>query len=90
VRAQHAREVPRLFPPLDPEPVDEVRCVWLEADWQVVGEDGFTARRNGRVIAAGASNAMKFGPLLGERLAETALAEPGWVHPDLRLAETLA
>jgi glycine/D-amino acid oxidase-like deaminating enzyme len=90
VRAQHAEVVPRLFPALDPEPVDEIHCVYIDAPWLVAGEDGFTAARSGRVIAAGASNAMKFGPLLGERLAETALGEPGWVHPDLRLAATPA
>jgi sarcosine oxidase len=90
VRAQHAAAVPHLFPALDPEPVDEVRCVWLQAPWLVAGEDGFTAIRRGRVIAAGASNAMKFGPLIGERLAETALAADDWVHPDLRLAEATA
>jgi glycine/D-amino acid oxidase-like deaminating enzyme len=84
VRLQHADAVPRLFPALDPEPVDEVRCVWLEADWQIAGEDGFAAVRRGRVTALGASNAMKFGPLLGDRLAETAVAGDGWVHPDLR------
>jgi sarcosine oxidase len=85
VRRQHAELVPRVFPSLDPEPVDEVRCVWLDAPWQVAGEDGFTAVRRGRVIALGASNAMKFAPLLGERLAATALAGDDWVHPDLRL-----
>jgi sarcosine oxidase len=83
VRRQHAELVPRLFGGLDPEPVDEIRCVWWRADWLPNGEDGFTAARNGRVIALGASNAMKFGPLLGERLAATALGDAGWVHPDL-------
>jgi hypothetical protein len=34
------------------------------------------------VIALGASNAMKFGPLLGDRLALSAL-QPAGVHPDL-------
>jgi glycine/D-amino acid oxidase-like deaminating enzyme len=86
VRHQHAELVPRLFAPLDPEPVDEIRCVWLRADWLGSGEDGFTAERRGRVIALGASNAMKFGPLLGDRLAATALAGDEWVHPDLRPA----
>jgi hypothetical protein len=70
--------------------VEEIRCVYIDAPWLVAGEDGFTAARAGRVIAVGASNAMKFGPLLGERLAETVLGEPGWVHPDLRLAATPA
>ena len=32
--------------------------------------------------ALGASNAMKFGPLIGDRLARTALMDDG-VHPDL-------
>jgi hypothetical protein len=84
VRRQHAALVPRVFPYLAPEPIDEIRCVWLQADWLTAGEDGFTARRRGRVIALGASNAMKFGPLLGDRLAATALAGDEWVHPDLR------
>ena len=57
--------------------------MWLRADWLGSGEDGFTAQRRGRVIALGASNAMKFGPLLGDRLAATALADDEWVHPDL-------
>lgn len=83
VRAQHAEYLARTFPALDPEPVDEVRCVWLEAPWLVAGEDGFTAVRRGRVIALGASNAMKFGPLIGDRLARTVLDGED-VHPDLR------
>jgi hypothetical protein len=83
VRRQHAELVPRLFGGLDPEPVDEIRCVWWRADWLPNGEDGFTAARRGRVIALGASNAMKFGPLLGERLALTALERDEWIHPDL-------
>jgi sarcosine oxidase len=78
-RAQHARWVPRVFPGL--EPVGEIRCVSWHADWLIDG-DGFVARRAGRVIALGASNAMKFGPLLGDRLARTALADEG-VDPDL-------
>jgi sarcosine oxidase len=83
VRRQHAELVPRLFGTLDPQPVDEIRCVWLRADWLGSGEDGFTATRRGRVIALGASNAMKFGPLIGDRLAATALAGDEWVHRDL-------
>jgi sarcosine oxidase len=78
-REQHATWVPGVFPGL--RPVGEVRCVSLHADWLTDG-DGFCARRAGRVIALGASNAMKFGPLLGDRLALTAL-EPEGVHPDL-------
>jgi hypothetical protein len=34
------------------------------------------------VIALGAGNAMKFGPLLGDRLARTALMDDG-IHADL-------
>jgi len=63
-------------------PVAELECVSLYAPW-LDGGDGFTALRAGRVIALGASNAMKFGPLLGDRLARSAL-EPAGVHEDLR------
>jgi sarcosine oxidase len=78
-REQHAAWVPQVFPGV--RPVREIRCVSLYADWLTDG-DGFRAVRAGRVIALGASNAMKFGPLLGDRLALTAL-QPGGVHPDL-------
>lgn len=83
VRRQHAGWVPGAFPGLDPEPVDEVRCVALAAGWLDETGDGFTAERSGPVIAFGASNAMKFGPLVGVRLAETILDPDGGVHPDL-------
>jgi sarcosine oxidase len=62
--------------------VDEIECVSLSAPWLENG-DGFIALRAGKVIALGASNAMKFGPLLGDRLARSAL-EPDAVHDDLR------
>jgi sarcosine oxidase len=78
-RAQHAAWVPGVFPGL--EPVGEIRCVSWYAEWLADG-DGFCALRAGRVIALGASNAMKFGPLLGDRLARTAMEQDG-VHPDL-------
>ena len=71
--------MPRAFPGLEPD--GEVRCVSLHADWLVDG-DGFRAFRAGPVIALGASNAMKFAPLIGDRLARTALEDDG-VHPDL-------
>jgi hypothetical protein len=64
--------VPRTFPGLDPEPVDEIRCVSLEAPWLDAG-DGFVIRRAGRVVAIAGGNLMKFGPVLGERLARAAL-----------------
>jgi hypothetical protein len=78
-RAQHAGWVPAAFPGL--EPGEEIRCVSLHADWLQAG-DGFRAWRAGPVIALGASNAMKFGPLIGDRLARSALEDDG-VHPDL-------
>jgi hypothetical protein len=78
-RAQQAEWVPGVFTGL--EPCGEVRCVSLYADWLADG-DGFRAFRAGPVIALGASNAMKFGPLIGDRLARTALLDDG-VHPDL-------
>jgi sarcosine oxidase len=77
--AQHAGWVPDVFPGL--RAGEEIRCVSLHADWLEEG-DGFRAFRAGPVIALGASNAMKFGPLIGDRLARTALADDG-VHPDL-------
>ena len=78
-RAQHAGWVPQVFPGM--QPGEEIRCVSLQADWLAEG-DGFRAFRAGPVIALGASNAMKFGPLIGDRLARSALADDG-VHPDL-------
>jgi glycine/D-amino acid oxidase-like deaminating enzyme len=78
-RDQHAGWVPRVFPGLTPG--EEIRCVSLHAGWLAEG-DGFRAFRAGPVIALGASNAMKFGPLIGDRLARSALQDDG-VHPDL-------
>jgi glycine/D-amino acid oxidase-like deaminating enzyme len=78
-RAQQAAWVPGVFTGL--RAGEEIRCVSLYADWLTDG-DGFRAFRAGPVIALGASNAMKFGPLLGDRLARTALMDDG-VHPDL-------
>jgi hypothetical protein len=82
-RRQHAGWVPRAFPGLDPEPVDEVRCVALAAAWLDDTGDGFAVERSGPVVAFGASNVMKFGPLVGVRLAETVLDPERGVHPDL-------
>lgn len=82
-RRQHAAWMPHVFPRLDPEPVDEIRCVSLEAEW-LDGGDGFVARRLGRVIAFTGGNLMKFGPVVGERLARTALDPAMEVHPDLQ------
>jgi sarcosine oxidase len=80
-RERQAAVVPALFPGLDPEPVAEVRCVNLHADWQDSGGDGWHAARNGRTLAFTGANLMKFGPLLGDRLARSALDLE--LHPDL-------
>lgn len=53
-------------------PVGAIECVSLFAPWLDHG-DGFVELQTGRVIASGASNAMKFGPVIGERLARLAL-----------------
>jgi sarcosine oxidase len=62
-----------LFPSL--VPVDQVDCVTVRAPWLDSGGDGWTVARRGRVIAFVGSNLMKFGPLLGELLAQAALTE---------------
>lgn len=49
------------------KPISRVECVSLFAPWLDHG-DGFITLRAGRVIALGASNAMKFAPLIGARL----------------------
>ena len=45
----------------------------LFAPWLDGTETGSSSPRAGRVIASGAGNAMKFGPLIGDRLAQSAL-----------------
>ena len=69
---------PTMFEPLTP--VSELECVSLFAPW-LDGGDGFIALQAGNVTALGASNAMKFGPLIGDRLAQSVL--DGKVHEDL-------
>jgi sarcosine oxidase len=81
VRARHAGWVAQAFPGVDPEPVDEVRCVSVQAPWLDAGGDGFAAARRGRVVAFTGANLMKFGPVLGDRLARTVLSEG--IAPDL-------
>jgi sarcosine oxidase len=81
-RERHARWLPAAFPGLDPVPVDEIRCVAVQAPWLDAGGDGFAALRRGRVVAFTGSNLMKFGPVLGDRLARSVL--DGELHPDLR------
>ncbi|CAM4308380.1 N-methyltryptophan oxidase [Mycobacterium basiliense] len=70
-----------LFPSL--VPVGQVDCVTVRASWLDSGGDGWTVARRGRVVAFVGSNLMKFGPLLGELLAEAMLGDelPG----DLRI-----
>jgi sarcosine oxidase len=62
-----------LFPSLSP--VDQVDCVSVRAPWLDAGGDGWTVARRGRVVAFVGSNLMKFGPLLGELLAQAALSD---------------
>jgi sarcosine oxidase len=60
--------VAALFPSLTP--VGQVDCVTVRAPWLDAGGDGWTAARRGRVVAFVGSNLMKFGPVLGELLAQ--------------------
>ena len=62
-----------LFPSLSP--VDQVDCVTVRAPWLDSGGDGWTVARRGRVVAFVGSNLMKFGPLLGELLAQAVLSD---------------
>jgi sarcosine oxidase len=62
-----------LFPSLTP--VDQVDCVSVRAPWLDAGGDGWTVAQRGRVVAFVGSNLMKFGPLLGELLADAVLNE---------------
>jgi hypothetical protein len=66
---------------LDLEPVARVECVSPHAPWLDAHGDGFLALQRGRVIGFTGSNLMKFGPLIGDRLAESVVR--GAVHPDL-------
>jgi glycine/D-amino acid oxidase-like deaminating enzyme len=60
-----------LFPSLSP--VGQVDCFSVRAPWLDSGGDGWTVARRGRVVAFVGSNLMKFGPLLGDRLAQAVL-----------------
>jgi sarcosine oxidase len=77
-RERQSRLLPELFPGLAPAPVAEVRCVNVHAPWLDAGGDGWHVARRGRAIAFMGGNLMKFGPLLGERLARMALGEDGF------------
>jgi sarcosine oxidase len=62
-----------LFPSLSP--VGQVDCVTVRAPWLDGGGDGWKVARRGRVVAFVGSNLMKFGPLLGELLAQAVLGD---------------
>lgn len=62
-----------LFPSLSP--VGQVDCVTVRAPWLDAGGDGWLAVRRGRVVGFVGSNLMKFGPVLGELLAQAALGD---------------
>jgi sarcosine oxidase len=62
-----------LFPSLSP--VGQIDCVTARAPWLDSGGDGWTVARRGRVVAFVGSNLMKFGPLLGELLAQAMLSD---------------
>ena len=73
-------------PAMAPLPVvDRVECVSLYAPWLDAHGDGFLALRAGRVTAFTGANLMKFGPLLGDRLARSVL--DGAIHPDLTFGQ---
>jgi sarcosine oxidase len=62
-----------LFPSL--YPVARVDCVSVRATWLDAGGDGWRAAQRGRVVAFVGANLMKFGPLLGELLAQAVLSD---------------
>ncbi|MGA8252115.1 MAG: hypothetical protein WB989_16180, partial [Mycobacterium sp.] len=62
-----------LFPSLSP--VGQVDCVTVRAPWLDGGGDGWTVARRGCIVALVGSNLMKFGPLLGNLLAQAALGD---------------
>jgi hypothetical protein len=75
-----ADQVRAIFPGMSGA-VAEVRCVNVHAPWLDAGGDGWHAVRHGRVLGFMGANLMKFGPVLGDRLARSVLA--GDVHADL-------
>jgi sarcosine oxidase len=81
---QVARQyVAAALPGLDPEPVDEIRCTYVEAPFLDGNGDGFTALRRDGITAFYGNNLFKFAPLLGELLAHSALH--GGVPADLEI-----
>ncbi len=68
-----AETVRALFPSLDP--VGQVDCVTVHAPWLDAGGDGWTVARRGSVVGFVGSNLMKFGPRLGELLAQAVMSD---------------
>jgi len=52
-----------------------VDCFTARAPWLDSLGDGWTVARRGRVVAFVGNNLMKFGPLLGELLADAVLSD---------------
>ena len=71
-----------LFPSLSP--VAQVDCFTVHAPWLDAGGDGWKVARRGRVVGFIGNNLMKFGPLLGELLAQAVLNDE--LHADLTLS----
>jgi sarcosine oxidase len=61
-----------MYPGLDPTPVSEIRCSYIE---RLARDDvdGFMARRAGGVTTLYGTNLFKFAPLIGRLLSQTAL-----------------
>jgi glycine/D-amino acid oxidase-like deaminating enzyme len=72
-------DAPTMFAGITPR--SALECVSLFAPWLDAHGDGFLALQDGHVTGFHGSNLMKFGPLLGDRLARSVL--DGRVHPDL-------
>ena len=70
--ARLTRYVERGMPGLEPEPVSVRLCQTSVLPW---GPDAFAVWDTGRVAVLAGANLFKFGPLLGELLAEGALDE---------------
>ncbi|MBD0281279.1 MAG: FAD-binding oxidoreductase [Thermoleophilaceae bacterium] len=67
------RYVERALPGLDPEPIGARLCLTTMLP---EGGDTFRIWRAGRVLVLAGDNLFKFGPALGELLADAALGEP--------------
>jgi sarcosine oxidase len=65
--------VRQALPGLDPEPVDEVRCVTTTLPDQP--DDGFASWRQGPVVAFAGTNLFKFAPVIGACLADAVTAQ---------------